>query len=138
MSQAKSTQVAFLVNHVRGRHVGKQAVVVSVSGHVFYLEPRTLQKRFRFYDKGFSIFLEPMQHIKISIGIISPDSVHRGFLHCIAQYFVRPRMRPELHEVTLSPIGKVYRISMTVFVAPSYLYHPAPRPSDEDQSSSDV
>jgi hypothetical protein len=91
-----------------------------------------VQKRFRFYDRGFTLFLNSGRPIKISIGIISPEGRDTGFLHCFAQYVVRPSLQPVIQTVDLCPYGKVYTINMSVYLAPSYLY----LPSDDRQSES--
>jgi hypothetical protein len=153
MSTIRSIQFSFVVNHVSGHHVGHQAVIASVQGYRFFLQPRTVLSRFRFYDVGFTLFLPPKRPIKLSLGIISPETATTGYLHCVLQYTIRPPPRAVLRNVTLSPGAPLaagrrargalgaYTISIAVFCAPSSVYGPLPdRPAceapDEDSAES--
>jgi hypothetical protein len=138
MSAPLSVQLSFVVNNVRGMHVGKQAVVVAVAGQHFYLVPRITQSRFRFYDCGFTLFLNPNQPIKMTMGIISPVAGNKGYLHCVAQYVVQPQAGPVIQTVDVHPFGDVYTINMSLYICHSYVYVPiddrekSPEASRED------
>ena len=140
----RSVQVSFLINHIKGDHVGKQAAVVSVNGHRFILYPKTVQKRFRFYDRGFTLYLDFRKYVKISIGVITPTK-EKGFLHCVCQYVVAPSFDTVVHNVNLHPAGGSHIVNMSVYMCPSYAYEPFPAvtydggeiSTDEDKKSTD-
>lgn len=141
-----STQVSFVINTVRGYHTGEQGVVVSVNGHNFSLVPRTIQKRFRFYDAGYTLFLEYGGDINISVGIVTPVSKREAYLHCMARHKVKSSRESITQSVTLMPIGKTYSIDMTLFIGPSYIYDPEkspqkinrkPKPAEENEIEND-
>lgn len=123
-----STQVSFVINTVRGYHTGEQGIVVSVNGHNFSLSPRTIQKRFRFYDAGYTLFLKYGGNVNISVGIVTPISKKQAYFHCMARHTVKCSRESLVQSVTLMPIGKAYSIDMTLFTGPSYIYDPEESP----------
>jgi hypothetical protein len=141
MTAPRSVQFSFVVNHVSGHHVGEQAVVASVQGYRFLLRPRASLGRLRSYDAGFTLFLAPQRAIRLSLGIVSPESAATGYLHCVLQYAVPRPTRATHRDVTLSPgaplvragrraVGArgAYSVSLAVFCAPACARGPLPGP----------
>ncbi|OHS96728.1 hypothetical protein TRFO_37077 [Tritrichomonas foetus] len=129
INQPISNQVSFVVNTVKGDHLGKQSLIVSVNGHLFILHPRTIQKRFRFYDSGFTSFIEPSPSIQISIGIFTP-SKEKGYLHSFISYSMKSPLDTISQVLDLHSYGNSYIVSLSLFISPCYIYQPAafPRP----------
>lgn len=119
----KSTQVSFVVNTVKGNHLGKQSLLVSVNKHLFVLSPRTIQKRFRFYDSGFNIFIEPKVDIQISIAIFTPLN-NQGYMHSFVSYRIQAPTRAKSQNIELHSYGNSYIISLSLYVSPSFIYDP--------------
>ena len=119
-----STQVSFVVSTVKGTHFGKQSLIVSVNGHLFILNPRTVQKRFRYYDSGYTLFIEPNTAIKISIGIFTPSS-NKGYLHSFIMYKMRKPKQARCQNLELFSYGNTYQVTFSLYVSPCYIYNPA-------------
>lgn len=124
-----STQVSFVINTVKGEHFGKQNLLVSVNNHLFILVPRTIQKRFHFYDSGFNLYIEPKQMINLSISVISPIN-GKGFMHAILSYQLPPPTQSRMQNIELHSFGDTYIISLSLFLSPCYIYPPISRSID--------
>lgn len=124
-----STQVSFVINTVKGEHFGKQNLLVSVNNHLFILVPRTIQKRFHFYDSGFNLYIEPKQMINLSISVISPIN-GKGFMHAILSYQLPPPTQSRMQNIELHSFGDTYIISLSLFLSSCYIYPPISRSID--------
>lgn len=118
-----STQVAFVINTVKGDHLEKQCLLVSVNGHLFVLSPRTIQKRFRFYDSGFNLFIEPKRDIQISIAVFTPFN-NLGYMHSFLSYRMQAPLKAKSKNIELHSYGNTYIISLSLFASPSFIYSP--------------
>ena len=132
----RSVQLSFVLNHIKGDHVGKQAAVVSVNRHTFVLYPIMTQKRFRFYDRGFTLYLDFRKYVKISVGVITPVK-EKGFLHCVCQHVVAPSFDTFVQNVDLRPAGGSHIVNMSIYMCPSYVYDPYPAMSNGGSESVD-
>ena len=121
-----STQVSFVINTVKGEHFGKQNLLVSVNNHLFILVPRTIQKRFHFYDSGFNLYIEPKQMINLSISVISPIN-GKGFMHAILSYQLPAPTQSRMQNIELHSFGDTYIVSLSLFLSPCYIYPPISR-----------
>lgn len=118
-----STQVSFVINTVKGDHLGKQCLLVSVNGHLFVLTHRTIQKRYRVYDSGFNIFIEPKVDIQISIAVFTPAG-NLGYMHSFVSYRVQAPTKARSQNIELHSYGNGYIISLSLYISPSFIYSP--------------
>lgn len=132
-----STQISFVINTVKGNHLGKQCLLVSVNGHLFVLSPRTIQKRFRFYDSGFNIFIEPKEDIRISIAVFTPSN-NQGYMHCFVSYKMQAPTKAKSQSIELHSYGNTYIISLSLYVSPSFIYGPVPNVNNQKPSNTPI
>lgn len=138
-SDISSTQVSFIIHKVQGEHLGAQNLVVSINGRDYILSPRNIKRGLRYYEGGYTIFIEPDQDVVFSVAVTTPNNNGKYFCHSFAQYKFRPFNDPVKQDVTLQTPGKSYEIFASVFTVPSnHLPMAAPRRSATTKFSSTI
>lgn len=133
--RSTGAQVCFGLHSIEGRHLKEQAAVVCVNGVTFVLYPRGSAKHIRYYEDAYCVFIAPGDPIRLSVGVATPQTRSKGFLHCFACYRMRPPREAVVRDLTLQTVGGCYSIRMSLLVAPSARGSPL-RPTSARAASS--
>ena len=113
------TQVSFIVHAFRGDHLEEQAAVVSINENTFILKPRTKRGDTRYYEGGYTTFIEVSSEIRFAIAICTPNQHNKFFFHTFALYDFKPPIVSTLQKITLTTPAKSYEITASIFTTPS-------------------
>ena len=113
------TQVSFIIHTVRGEHLESQAVVVSVNENTFILRPRTRKGDTRYYEAGYTTFVDVSSTLRFAVGIVTPNERGKYFFHSFTYYDFRPSIYPTLQKTTMTTPAQSYELSVSLFTTPS-------------------
>ena len=113
------TQVSFIIHTVNGEHLESQAVVVSVNENTFILRPRTRKGNTRYYEAGYTTFVDVSSTIRFAVGVVTPNDRGRYFFHSFTYYDFKPSVNPTLQKTTMTTPAQSYELSVSIFTTPS-------------------
>ena len=120
-SKKKATgqiQVSFIIHTVVGEHLESQAVIVSVNENTFILEPKTKRGNTRYYEAGYTTFIEVSSDIRFGVAIVTPNDHGKYFFHTFTYYDFKPSIYPTLQKLTMSTPAKSYELTVSLFSTP--------------------
>ena len=113
------TQVSFMIHTVRGEHLESQAVVVSVNENTFMLRPRTRKGQTRYYEAGYTTFIDVSSDIRFAVAVVTPNDRGKYFFHAFSFYDFKPSIDPTLQKTTMTTPAQSYELSVSIFTTPS-------------------